>query len=64
MKYLRLTIIIYLPVLCLLYFNGCSTEENPQNTGGGSTTTYLWLTAIKDAYVRSDIPEFNGEWCF
>lgn len=64
MKYLRLTIIIYLPVLCLLYFNGCSTEENPQNTGGGSTTTYLWLTAIKDAYVRSDIPEFNGSGAF
>lgn len=64
MKYLRLTIIICLQVLSLLYFNGCSNEENPQNSGDGSTTTYFWLAAVKDAYVRSDIPEFNGSGAF
>jgi hypothetical protein len=64
MKYLRLTIFIYLLVFCLLQFNSCSNEGNPQNSGDGSTTTYFWLAAIKDAYVRSDIPEFNGSGAF
>ena len=64
MKYLRLTLCFYLPVFCVLFISGCKNNGNPQSTGSGDTITYFWLAAIKDATVRSDIPEYNGSGGF
>lgn len=64
MKYLRFTMYLCLTVICILFINSCKKNSNPQSTGGGDTITYFWLAAIKDANVRSDMPEFNGGGLF
>jgi hypothetical protein len=64
MKKFILTLYFLLIVFCVLLINNCNKNSNPQSTGSGDTITYFWLAAIKDANVRSDMPEFNGSGLF
>ena len=64
MKDIRFSVHLCLAVLCILCINSCKKNSNPQSAGTGSNITYFWLAAIKDAYVRSDIPEFNGSGAY